>query len=143
MKTAVMLGLALITALLGGWMLAKYDLTDRVSKVAIDAKGLCRAPRGSAPVTEELIEERLIEIANAQRLYASDIAIETREVDDASGMAGQVAGSLSKLTKGKLKMEATEVEVRLRLEGKKWLWSVDREISSTCMVRGGVQRVGG
>ena len=144
MRTAIVLGVALLAVLLGGWGTARYDLTDRVSQVATGAKRLCRAPRGSAPITEELLETRLLELADGQRLHASDIRIESSELTgDSPGLAGQVAGQLSKLTKGKLQMTSTEIEVSARLQGKQWLWSVDREIHSSCILRGKITRTGG
>jgi hypothetical protein len=45
------------------------------------------------------------------------------------------------MTGGKLKMEATFVRFEARLEGDKWLWSVDREIEQSCIVKGKVERV--
>ena len=143
MRTGVMVVLAVLTGLAGGWMVAKYQLTDRVSQVAVDARNLCKAPRGKAPMTLELLEERFASIAEEHLLEASAIRIDIKPVTaGAEGAAAQIAGSLSKLTKGKLKMEANEVIVSARLQGKKWIWSVDRDIEANCILRGRVTRTG-
>ena len=78
-------------------------------------------------------------IAEENGLQASDVRIVTAPIgDDSKSVSAQVAGSLVKLTRGKLKMTASEVTVSGRLQGKKWFWSVDRNIESTCVLKGGI-----
>ncbi|MGD8862446.1 MAG: hypothetical protein PVI30_20715 [Myxococcales bacterium] len=144
MKAGISLAAALLVVLLGAWVIARYELSDRVSKVAQGAAKLCRAGRdGQAPSVEDLAGG-LARLAQARDLTTAEVRVTTEPVrpGQGQGAAADIQGQLSAMTGGKLKMEATFVRFDARLQGDKWLWSVDRQIEGSCIVRGKVERVG-
>jgi hypothetical protein len=127
--------------LAGSFAYAKYQLTDRVSVLARSARALCMVSRAGALPSGEQIGERFIALADEQRLQISDMRVVLEPLKSGHGMEGALQNTLSSVSAGKLKMDATVVTVSAHVHGKKWLWSIDRDVAPSCTVQGSIERV--
>lgn len=141
MKSVISIVLVVAGSALGAFVKAKYELTERISQVATEGRSLCRVGRGGASPTVEKIADRFVAMAGQRNLRATDVRVTVEPLDSNDGIAGQLQGTLATASGGKLKMEATKVTVQAHLSGKKWLWSVQRDISPSCVMQGALKRV--
>jgi hypothetical protein len=144
-RAVAVLVVAAIALFIGGWIHAKYELVGRVSEFAKMTKSVCASRGTDAPEpTREQIAGRLRAMADQVELTVTDVEVSSRLLDRGTtvGLDGMVQQQLKAVTGGKLEIRGVLLDVRVRVAGEKWLWSIDREVESTCTVRREMKRMG-
>jgi hypothetical protein len=141
----VMSALALaLTLLAGAWVRAEFVLTDRVRQVALGANSLCGGMQGlraAAPGADEFVR-RFSSLATLHGLEARDVRVRLEALRPGQGgLMGGVMAQMGAITGGAFKTEATQVTVEGTVWGEKWLWSIERPLTGTCVAQGKVERV--
>ena len=136
MRAILSLVLAAITIFGACWMYAKNNLLGRVSELSRSSNSLCNQ-RGTGPLDREAALARFKSMADSVGLEVSEAVLSVEPVGKGgqkSGMNSRIPGALAGMTSGKLSMQASVVKVKAHVHGEKWLWSVDKTITPSCMM---------
>lgn len=129
-----------------GW--ARHDLASRVSALGNRLGEELKIERSGRVPSEDAIRATVEEAAAALGLEASDIEIKLeRSTEGATRVGKAVVGRLNEAVPGRadqpaedrprFELRSTRIDVQARVQGKKWLWSVDRPFSTWVVLHGG------